>query len=167
MSLLIGVNHIATVSRDLDRLIAFYDRVFEARLLLDVEVPHIVVNGGAAQARHVFIELGGPSVLHAWQIENVDPAQFDGEIFGRGRIDHLALAVGSYADFERLRQRLLDMTATSGEINDFGVMTSFSFEDPDGMWGEVCWWKDGPDLNSFDASLVTDPIAQEEARDAR
>ncbi|HEY7874209.1 MAG TPA: hypothetical protein VIG64_03705 [Actinomycetota bacterium] len=51
-------------------------------------------------------------------------------------------------------------------MNDFGLLTSFSFEDPDGLWAEVCWWKDGPDLSRWDATLMRDPIADGAPRDA-
>lgn len=159
MGVLTGVNHIATVSKDLDTLIDFYDRIFGARVLLDVDIPEMVLRSGRGPARHVFIEVGGPSVLHAWQIEGVDPSRFDGEIFGRGRVDHFALLTGTYTDFERLRQKLVADGASTGEVNDFGLMLSFSFHDPDGLWAEVAWWKDGPDLSDLDARLMTDPIA--------
>ncbi len=156
---LIGVNHVATVSKDLDGLVAFYSRIFGTECLLDVEVPYMPLKQEGGSGRHVFISLGGPAVLHAWQIEGVDPDEFDGEIFSRGRVDHFALATESYADFERLRQRLIEEGASKGEVNDFGLMLSFSFRDPDGLWTEVCWWKDGPDLSRLDASLMRDPIA--------
>jgi len=156
---LIGVNHVATVSKDLDSLVAFYLRVFGTECLLDVKVPYMPLKQEGGSGRHVFISLGGPTVLHAWQIEGVDPDEFDGEIFSRGRVDHFALATQSYADFERLRQRLVEEGASKGEVNDFGLMLSFSFQDPDGLWTEVCWWKDGPDLSRLDASLMMHPIA--------
>jgi hypothetical protein len=89
----------------------------------------------------------------------MDPARFDGEIFDRGRVDHFSLQAATYADFEKLRQRLLKEGAITGEVTDFGVMLSFSFTDPDGLWTEVSWWKDGPDLTTLDAGLVKDPIA--------
>jgi catechol 2,3-dioxygenase-like lactoylglutathione lyase family enzyme len=158
MGALTGVNHVATVSKDLDRLIDFYDRVFGARVLLDVEVPEMVLQTARGPARHVFIEVGGPSVLHAWQIEGIDPSQFDGEIFSRGRVDHFALLTGTYSNFEGLRRKLVAEGASTGEVNDFGLMLSFSFQDPDGLWAEVAWWKDGPDLSGLDAELMTDPI---------
>ena len=94
----------------------------------------------------------------------MDPARFDGEAFDRGRVDHFSLQVGTYADFEKLRQRLIKEGATNGEVSDFGVMLSFSFKDPDGLWTEVSWWKDGPDLSTLDAGLVKDPIAERNAR---
>ncbi len=166
MSGLIGVNHVATVTTNLDGLIDFYDRIFDAKCLFDEPIPFMTRRSSGGSARHAFISLGGPALLHAWQVDGVDPSQFDGEIFERGRVDHFALATKSYADFERLRARLVDEEATSGEVTDFGVMISFSFQDPDGLWAEVSWWKDGPDLASFDASLVRDPIGEREPRHA-
>jgi hypothetical protein len=56
-------------------------------------------------------------------------------------------------------------SAADGEVNDFGVMLSFSFVDPDGLWVEVSWWKDGPNLSRFDAALVRDPLADKAPAD--
>ena len=164
MSILIGVNHIATVSRNLDDLIDFYDRMFDAKVLVDIEIPDMVLKSDPTPGRHVFISVGGPSILHVWQIDGVDPARFDGQMFDRGRVDHFSLQAGTYADFEKLRQRLVKEGATTGEVTDFGVMLSFCFKDPDGLWTEVSWWKDGPDLTTRDAGLVKDPIAERNAR---
>ena len=149
---LIGVNHVATLTEDLDRLIDFYERIFESKTVLDVEIPKI-------KARHAFITIGGPSILHAWEVEDVDASRFDGEMFSRGRIDHLALQADSYASFETLRRRLMTEGATEGVVNDFGPMESFSFRDPDGLWCEVCRYKDEPDPSVMDMSLFRDPIA--------
>lgn len=153
MSMLIGVNHIATISNDLDRLVDFYERIFDAKKVIDVEVPPI-------GARHVFITLGGPAILHAWQIEGSDVTRFDGEIFQRGRVDHFALQTDSYDKFEELRRRLTTEGATAGEVNDFGVLLTFSFVDPDGLWAEVGWWKDGMEAAEIDWSKMVDPIAE-------
>ena len=151
---LIGVNHIATVTEDLNRLIEFYERIFQSKTLLDVAIPEI-------KARHAFITIGGPSILHAWEVEDVDLSRFDGEMFGRGRIDHIALQADSYSSFETLRRRLMDEGATEGVVNDFGPMQSFSFRDPDGLWCEVGWYKDEADASRLDMSLFQDPIADE------
>lgn len=153
MSVLIGVNHIATVSNDLDRLIDFYERIFDAKKVGDLEIPPI-------GARHVFITLGGPAVLHAWQLRDLDVAQFDGEIFNRGRVDHFALQTDTYEKFEELRHSLMREGATAGEVNDFGVLLTFSFVDPDGLWAEVAWWKDGIEAAEIDMSKLVDPIAE-------
>ena len=113
------------------------------------------------RGRHVFICLGGPAVAIAWQIDGADPDEFDGEIFGRGRVDHFALATETYAEFERLRLKLVVEGATKGNVNDFGLMLSFSFQDPDGLWTEVAWWKDGPVLTGLDSTLMRDPIGEQ------
>jgi catechol 2,3-dioxygenase-like lactoylglutathione lyase family enzyme len=107
MGVLTGVNHIATVSEDLDALIDFYDRIFGATVLADEEIPHMVLRSTAGEGRRVMIELGGPGFLHAWQIDGVAPSRLDGDIFERGRVDHFSLAVDSYADFEHVRQKLV------------------------------------------------------------
>ena len=160
MGVLTGVNHVATVSEDLDRLIGFYDCIFEAKVLADEEIPHMVLRSKAGRGRRVMIALGGPGFLHACQIEGVEPSNLDGDIFERGRVDHFSLTVDSYADFEHVRQKLMSEGASTGEVNDFGVMLSFSFKDPDGLWSEVSWWKDGPDLTNIDWALMKDPIAE-------
>lgn len=149
--MLIGVNHIATMSNDLDRLVDFYERIFGAQKVADLEIPPM-------GARHVFITLGGPTVLHAWQVKDLDVAQLDGEIFNRGRVDHFALQTDAYEKFEELRHRLIREGTTAGEVNDFGVLLTFSFVDPDGLWTEVAWWKDGMEAAEIDMSKLVDPI---------
>ena len=49
MALVNDVHHIAFLTADMDRLISFYARIFDARVTLDVEDP----------VRHAFIEIGG------------------------------------------------------------------------------------------------------------
>jgi hypothetical protein len=48
--MLTGINHIATVSKDLDSLIVFYDRIFGAKVLLDVTVPDMVLKSARGRA---------------------------------------------------------------------------------------------------------------------
>ena len=54
MKLLDGVNHITFVTADLDRLIAFYGRVFDAQVTLDLREESI---------RHAFIQVGQNTVF--------------------------------------------------------------------------------------------------------
>ena len=53
-------------------------------------------------------------------------------MFQRGHLDHVALGARSAADFETLRQRLVDRGATDGTIEDLGAFHSLWFVDPDG-----------------------------------
>ena len=59
-------------------------------------------------------------------------------MFGRGRLDHLALEAASIDAFGEIRQRLVARDATDGFVTDFGHILSLFFRDPDGLECEVC-----------------------------
>lgn len=59
-------------------------------------------------------------------------------LFGRGRLDHLALQAASIESFDEIRTRLLDRQATDGFVTEFGHILSLFFRDPDGLECEVC-----------------------------
>lgn len=59
-------------------------------------------------------------------------------MFGRGRLDHLALEAASTETFEEIRRRLIARGATDGFATDFGHVLSHCFRDPDGLEAEVC-----------------------------
>jgi hypothetical protein len=58
------VSHLTFLTANMDRLIAFYRRVFEARVTLDLEEDGL---------RHVFIEVGPNAVLHPFQVRGIEP----------------------------------------------------------------------------------------------
>ena len=151
MSFLQGVNHVATITGDLDRLADFYGRIFDSPPMIEIQIPRL--------GRHAFISIGGPATLHVWEVDGTDPGDFGSDIFRRGRVDHFALEAKTLEDFEELRKRLIDEGATQGEVNDFGVSLSFSFTDPDGTWAEMAWWKDGVNPSDLDPAAFQDPIA--------
>jgi catechol 2,3-dioxygenase-like lactoylglutathione lyase family enzyme len=53
------LDHITFLTEDLDRLSAFYERVFDAAKTLDMTEEGV---------RHVFLEIGPRTVLHPFQI---------------------------------------------------------------------------------------------------
>ena len=59
MALTAGPHHLATLSADLDRLIGFYEQVFDADVILDMREEGL---------RHAFLDLGGGFVLHPFEI---------------------------------------------------------------------------------------------------
>lgn len=130
MALTAGTHHIATVTADMDRLIDFYERVFEAHVVADMR------EGGL---RHAFLGLGGGFLLHPFEIPDVDVPQGELPMFRRGRIDHLALRAETADDFWTLRERIYHAGASDGQVTDLGPLLSAGFTDPDGLWGEVCW----------------------------
>jgi hypothetical protein len=59
-------------------------------------------------------------------------------MFGRGRLDHLALQAASLDTFDTIRGRLVEKGASDGFVTDFGPVLSVFFVDPDGLEAEVC-----------------------------
>ena len=54
MRLVNGIHHLTFITADMDRLIDFYERVFDARVTLDLT---------EGPVRHTFIEVGGATVF--------------------------------------------------------------------------------------------------------
>lgn len=131
--LLKGLNHVATITNDASRLNAFYEEVFDAQIVADgSEFPD--GNG----PRLSIIKIGDWAELNVFQIEGNTQADRQTPMFGRGRIDHLALQAASIEAFETIRERLMDRGAADDFVTDFGPMLSVFFRDPDGLECEVC-----------------------------
>jgi catechol 2,3-dioxygenase-like lactoylglutathione lyase family enzyme len=130
MALSAGTHHLATVTADLDRLIDFYERMFDAQVMWDLR------EGGL---RHAFIDLGGGFALHPFEVPGADVPQGQLPIFARGRIDHLALRAETAEVFWTLRERIYEANAGDGQVTDLGPLLSVGYTDPDGLEGEVCW----------------------------
>ena len=139
MSLTKDLHHMTFLTADMDRLISFYERIFDARVTLDNE------EGGV---RHAFIAIGPHTVLHPFQVPGVEvPGRQP--IFARGRLDHFALNAASEEAFREIRRRLIAEGAHATEgglVTDMGAMWSISFHDPDDGWHEVIWVKPGVPL---------------------
>lgn len=145
MPLSAGCNHVTIVTKDLDRFVEFYTRIFEAEIKVDE------VQG---DLRHVMIDVGGGFCLHPFQLpEAGDHATGLPRIFQRGHIDHFALDMQDAETFETIRGRLFDAGATTGQVRDFGVIKILAFNDPDGMECEIALWKEGK-ARSMDESTV-------------
>jgi len=128
--LLDGVNHVALLTNDTDRLHAFYREVFDATISNDISPEPGV--------RLSFIDVGPHSELNVFQIDGNAEASHQTPMFGRGRLDHLALHAMSLDAFETIRERLMTRGAADDFVTDFGPILSLFFVDPDGLEGEVC-----------------------------
>lgn len=133
MKLLNDVHHITFLTLDMDRLIDFYRRVFEAVVTLDLT---------EGPLRHTFIAVGSHTVLHPFEIEGVDLPDPQ-PMFERGRIDHFALNAASLDAFRELHRRLGAEGALDGNVIDMGSLLLLNFTDPDGTQLEVVWRKPG------------------------
>jgi catechol 2,3-dioxygenase-like lactoylglutathione lyase family enzyme len=127
--LLAGVNHIAWISKDVDRLGRFYTAVFDA-----VVGPTRDHGPGGTMT---VIDIGPATQLNIFVIDDNTEADRQTPMWGRGRIDHVGLAAASPEAFETIRSRLVDAGASDGTVNDFGMALSVFFRDPDGLEGEV------------------------------
>jgi catechol 2,3-dioxygenase-like lactoylglutathione lyase family enzyme len=131
--LLKGLNHVAVITNDASRLQDFYEEVFEAETVADgSEFPD--GNG----PRLSIIKIGDWAELNVFQIEGNSEADRQTPMFGRGRLDHLALQAASLQDFDMIRERLMARGAADDFVTDFGPMLSLFFRDPDGLECEVC-----------------------------
>lgn len=131
MAVTSGFNHVATITSDLDRLVAFYKVVFGAEVTFEMDAK-------PDHPRMVILDLGAGAALNAFEVDDdtiIGDRRTQG---GRGPIDHFALAVDSRSSLEAVRDRLVEAGADIGEIQRLGSELSLFFRDPDGMELEVC-----------------------------
>jgi catechol 2,3-dioxygenase-like lactoylglutathione lyase family enzyme len=128
--LLDGMNHVAILTGDTDRLHAFYREVFDAKVSQDLQEGDGV--------RLSFVDVGPHSELNVFEVTGNTESLRQTPMFGRGRIDHMALQASSLDAFHTIRDRLIARGATDGFVTDFGPILSLFFRDPDGLECEVC-----------------------------
>ena len=128
-----GFNHVAVITADSDRFHAFYREVFDAEVLQ----PFDAAPEGEG-VRLSMVVVGESAEFNVFEIEGNTEAARQVPMFGRGRLDHLALQAESLEAFETIRDRLMARDATDGFVTDFGPILSVFFRDPDGLECEVC-----------------------------
>jgi catechol 2,3-dioxygenase-like lactoylglutathione lyase family enzyme len=126
-----GVNHIATMTADLDRAVAFYTEVFDADVIGEI-------HGSDDHPRMITLDLGGGSALNVGETSDEAIVGDRRTAGARGPIDHYGIAVDSRTTLEAVRTRLTNAGVDIGEIHQLGDIWSLFFRDPDGMELEVC-----------------------------
>jgi len=125
-----GIDHVATITNDSDRLQRFYVSNFGATIESDgLEFP-----GGP---RMTIINIGPSCELNVFEITDNAEADRQTPMFGRGRIDHIGLLAANLEQFTEIRRRLIAAGATDGTVTEFGRKLSLFFRDPDRMECEV------------------------------
>ena len=136
MQLVDGISHVATITDDLDRMAAFYQRVFDAQLGEVMEEEGL---------RHQLVFLGEHAALHPFEVSGKQLEQRF-EMFDRGRLDHFGVTVPTVEALLEIRDRLLAERdgegATDAQIRDLGALYSLPYVDPDGVHLEVNLFKD-------------------------
>jgi catechol 2,3-dioxygenase-like lactoylglutathione lyase family enzyme len=129
----LGFNHVATLTADLERYLAFYEDIFGA------QVVHIMEAKGD-HPRMAIVDMGGDSALNVFEVPAEAIVGDRGMMGGRGPIDHYALGVGSEEELLEIRDRLVAVGASPGEVTQFGGgLRSVFFRDPDGAELEVAY----------------------------
>jgi catechol 2,3-dioxygenase-like lactoylglutathione lyase family enzyme len=126
-----GINHVATLTADADRLVAFYQRAFDAEVTFTMEPTDV-------EPRLVILDLGGGAALNVFEVDEADIIGERRRLGGRGAIDHFALAVATRDELDMVRDRLVAAGAEVGEVQQLGPEWSLFFRDVDGMELEVC-----------------------------
>jgi catechol 2,3-dioxygenase-like lactoylglutathione lyase family enzyme len=128
MQLVDGVHHLTFLTEDMDRVLAFYVRVFDAEVTLDMTEEGL---------RHAFVKVGPTTVLHPFQVLEGPGPPPPSPMFSRGRLDHFALLAPSEEAFRELRRRIEAEGAADGEVRDMGSLWIMGYLDPDGAAHEV------------------------------
>ena len=127
--LLSGINHVAVLTADTERFLEFYEGVFGTT--------HEVLQEGDG-FRLTAVWIGSTAELNVFELAGNSEHERQVPMFGRGRLDHLALEAASIAAFDEIRDRLRARGASDGFVTDFGHILSLFFRDPDGLEAEVC-----------------------------
>jgi catechol 2,3-dioxygenase-like lactoylglutathione lyase family enzyme len=128
--LLNGFNHVAVLTGDTQRFVTFYREVFDAEVFGEVAM--------GDEGLLTFVRVGEQSEINLFEVNGNSEVARQTPMFGRGRIDHLALQAASLDAFDEIRRRLIARGASDEFVTDFGPILSVFFRDPDGLEGEVC-----------------------------
>jgi len=127
--LLDGFDHVAILTNNTERFHAFYRDVFDAEVIMDREE--------FPGARLSVVHVGPTSEFNVFQIADNHEVEHQVPMFGRGRLDHLALRAAGMEAFLEIRRRLMNRGAADDFVTDFGPVLSMFFRDPDGLEAEV------------------------------
>ena len=127
--LLTGFNHVAVLTSDTARFTEFYEGVFEA-------TSEVIEQQDGSKL--TIVSVGPSASFNVFEMAGNTESQRQVPMFGRGRLDHLALHAASLEAFDEIRNRLIARGSTDGFVTDFGDVLSVFFRDPDGLEAEVC-----------------------------
>ena len=129
----LGFNHVATMTADLDRYLAFYGEIFGAEVVS-------IMEADGDHPRMAIVDMGGESALNVFEVPADSIVGNRAQMGGRGAIDHYALGVESEEVLLQIRDRLVAAGASPGEVTRFGpALHSVFFRDPDGAELEVAF----------------------------
>ncbi|MDN5918335.1 MAG: VOC family protein [Pseudonocardia sp.] len=119
------------MTADLDGFRSFYENTIGLETAM-------VFGAGPGHCRQAIL-MAGVAMLHVFEVAGHDPTTsgFSSAMFERGRLDHLGFTAPGPAALTAIRNRLLVVDASSGDVHQLGPMLSVRFVDPDGLESEV------------------------------
>jgi len=141
-----GFNHVAVITRDLDRIAEFWCAVLDAGFEEQQD----------PRGRHGFVTLAPGCMLHVFELpEAVTGPHPTGPMMQRGRLDHLAIGAAGEGALVEIRDRLVARGASDGSVRLFGgTWLSLHGTDPDGMEFEVACVHSGMVLTAADFEVA-------------
>jgi glyoxylase I family protein len=116
------IAHVSLTVSDLDRSIPWYERVFDAKLVLDDE---------SGPFRRAVLVVAGKALVGLQEFPDpADNLPFDERRVG---LDHLAFACSSRRELEAWKARLDELGVVNGGVVDAGYGSVLSFRDPDNI----------------------------------
>ena len=94
--LLNGFNHVAILTADTERFVAFYRDVFGA----EVDGEQLMGDEG----KLTFVRIGDSADINLFEVKGNTECTRQTPMFGRGRIDHLGLQAASLEAFDEARR---------------------------------------------------------------
>ena len=119
---LLTIAHVSLTVSDLDRSVPWYERVFDAKLVLDDE---------SGPFRRAVLVVAGKALVGLQEFPDpADNLPFDERRVG---LDHLAFACSSRREVEAWKARLDELGVVNGGVVDAGYGSVLSFRDPDNI----------------------------------
>lgn len=116
------IAHVAVTVRDLDTSVPWYERLFDAKPVLDEDT---------GPFRHVVWLLGGQTLFGVHQFPDpVAGSSFDERQVG---LDHVAFSCANRGELEQWETRLGELGIENGGVVDAGYGSGLSFRDPDNI----------------------------------
>ena len=117
-----ALTHIALTVSDLTRSVAFYERLFGAKAVMDEDT---------GPFRHVVFLLGNGTLVGLHQFPDLKSQEaFDER---RPGLDHLAFGCANRGELEKWEARLDELGIKHGGLVDAGYGSGLSFRDPDNI----------------------------------
>jgi glyoxylase I family protein len=128
------LHHIAMVTNDMPKTVAFYRDVLGS----EVALAHRL--GREGNERHYFITVAPNTMFAFFEFPDAAlPAHKDATLATTGRaLDHISFFAGSDERFDAWYQKLTEAkVAHLSPIRDMGIVRAFFFDDPNGITLEV------------------------------